>query len=92
MIFTTKRGESCDSEKDLSATERHILQKLLIWKDFAASVEGFRSEKQKALLKGWNDSGPIPESSAMQSITSELEEQVAERLQVERLQSRCLTE
>jgi hypothetical protein len=83
MIFTTKRGESFDTGKDLSAAERHILQKLFLWKDLASSVEDFRSEKQKALLKGWNDSGPIPESNAMKSITSDLEKQVSLRLRLE---------
>jgi hypothetical protein len=84
MIFATKRGESFDTEKDLSAAERHILQKLFLWKDLASSVEDFRSKKQKALFKGWNDSGPIPESSAMKSITSDLEKQVSLRLRLEK--------
>jgi len=83
MIFTTKRGESFDTGEDLSAAERHILQKLFLWKDLASSVEDFRSEKQKALLKGWNDSGPIQEGSAMKSITRDLEEQVILRLGLE---------
>ena len=84
MIFTTKRGESFDTGKDLSAAERHILQKLFLWKDLASSVEDFRSEKQKALFKGWNDSGPILESSVMKSITRDLEEQVTHRLRLEK--------
>ncbi len=56
MLYTTKRGESFDTDKDFSAPERHILQKLFIWKDFAANVEEFRSKKEEALRKGWNDS------------------------------------
>ena len=84
MIYTTKRGESFDTEKDLSAPERHILQKLFIWKDFASSVEEFRSKKQEALRKGWNNSGPIQESRAMKSITRDLEEQVPLRLKADR--------
>ena len=84
MIFTTKRGECFDTGKDLSAAERHILQKLFLWKDLASRVEDFRSEKQKALLKGWNDSGPIQESGAMKSITRDLEEQVTLRLRLEK--------
>ena len=80
MIFTTKNGESFDLEKDLSSPERHILQKLFIWKDMAGSVEEFRRKKQEALGKGWNDSGPIPESRALKSITQDLEEQLARRL------------
>jgi hypothetical protein len=80
MIFATKSGDSFDTEKDLSEAERHILQKLFIWKEIAASVEEFRRKKQEALLKGWNNSGPIRESLAMQKITRELEDAVGERL------------
>jgi hypothetical protein len=80
MIYTTQRGESFDTETDLSAPERHLLQKLFIWKDLAASVEEFRSKHQEALRKGWGDSGPIQESRALKGITRDLEEQVAGRL------------
>ena len=43
MIYTTQKGEAFDLEKDFSSPERHVLQKLLIWKDMAASVDEFRS-------------------------------------------------
>lgn len=79
MHYTTKRGENFDLEKDFSSPERHILQKLLLWKDLAASVEEFRSKKQEALLKGWGDSGPVQESPALKSLTQDFEEQVAAR-------------
>lgn len=79
MIFTTGRGESFDTEKDLSDVERHILQKLFIWKEMAASPEDFRGKKEEALRRGWNNSGPIPESRAMKIITRDLEEQVSLR-------------
>jgi len=80
MIYTTQRGESFDLEKDFSSPERHILQKLFIWKDMAASVEEFRLKKQEALHKGWSDSGPVQESGNMQSITRDFEAQVALRI------------
>jgi hypothetical protein len=80
MLYTTKRGESFDLEKDFSSPERHILQKLFIWKDMAASVYEFRLKKQEALRKGWGDSGPIQESRNLQSITRDFEEQVAMRI------------
>ena len=35
----------------------------------------------EALRKGWGDSGPVPESRALQNLTKDLEEQVALRLQ-----------
>ncbi|MHB9072256.1 MAG: hypothetical protein ACYC6G_01895 [Desulfobaccales bacterium] len=81
MHYTTKRGEKFDLEKNFSSPERHILQKLLLWKDMAASAEEFRSKKQEALRKGWGDSGPIQASPALKSLTQDLEEQVAARTQ-----------
>jgi hypothetical protein len=80
MLYTTRRGESFDLGKDFSSPERHILQKLFLWKDMAASVEEFRLKKQEALHKGWGDSGSIQESRNMQNITRDLEERVARRL------------
>ncbi|MEW6386466.1 MAG: hypothetical protein AB1491_02995 [Thermodesulfobacteriota bacterium] len=80
MIYTTKSGESFDTETDLAAPERHLLQKLFIWKEMAASVEEFRQKRQEALRQGWGDSVPIPESPALKSITRDLEEQVAIRV------------
>ena len=80
MIYTTIRGQSFDLENDFSGPERHILQKLLLWRDLAASVEEFRHKKQEAMRKGWGDSGPVPESRNMQVITQDLEAQVARRL------------
>ncbi len=81
MIYTTQKGEAFDLEKDFSSPERHILQKLLLWKDMAASVEEFLLKKQEALRQGWGDSGPVPESRNLQSITRDLAEKVALRLQ-----------
>jgi hypothetical protein len=80
MIYTTQRGETFDLEKDFSSSERHILQKLLFWKDMVASVEEFRLKKQEALAKGWGDSGPVPESRNLQNITRDFAEQVALRI------------
>ena len=80
MIYTTGRGESFDLERDFSSPERHILQKLLLWRDLAASVEEFRHKKKESLGKGWGDSGPVPESRNLKVLTQDLEEQVARRL------------
>ena len=84
MIYTTQRGEAFDLERDFSSAERHVLQKLLLWRDLAASVEEFRARKQEALAKGWGDSGPVQESRNLQSLTKDLEEQVARRLRAEK--------
>ncbi len=80
MIYTTQTGETFDLEKDFSSPERHILQKLLLWRDLASSVEEFRIRKQEALQKGWGDSGPVQESRRLHSLTRDLEAQVAARL------------
>jgi hypothetical protein len=80
MIYTTQKGESFDLEKDFSSPERHILQKLLLWKDMAAGVEEFRLKKQEALKKGWGDSGPIQASRNLDRITQDFEAQVALRV------------
>jgi hypothetical protein len=79
MIYTTQKGERFDLEKDFSPPERHILQKLLLWKDMAASVEVFRQKKAEALRKGWGNSGPVTESRNLQTLTRDFEGQVALR-------------
>jgi len=80
MIITTKDGQSFDTETDLTAPERHILQKLFLWESMASSLEEFRSKKQDALIKGWNNSGPIRESRTLKQIIGDLEKKVTNRL------------
>jgi hypothetical protein len=80
MIFTTKDGKSFDTERDLTAPERHVLQKLFLWKSMASSTEEFRKKKEEALRKGWNNSGPVAESQTMRFIIQDLEHRVSDRL------------
>jgi len=80
MILTTRTGQSFDTEIDLTATERHILQKLFLWKSMASSIDEFRKKKEDAFQKGWNLSGQVRESDAMKAITKDLEEKVTLRL------------
>ena len=80
MIITTKDGRSFDTETDLTAPERHVLQKLFLWESMSCSLEEFRAKKEEALRKGWNNSGPAPGSPALKSIIRDLEEKVALRL------------
>ncbi len=80
MMITTKSGRSFDTERDLNAPERHILQKLFIWQSMAESLEQFRQKKREAFAKGWNNSGPIAESEAMRMIIADLERKVILRL------------
>jgi len=84
MILTIRNGQSFDTEKDLTAPERHVLQKLFLWKSMAASVEEFRKKKEEALRKGWDRSGAIRESDAMRAIARDLEEKVTLRLRQEK--------
>lgn len=80
MILTTRSGKSFDTERDLTAPERHILQKLFIWENMASSLEAFRQKTEEAFRKGWNQSGPVQESQAMKAIVTDLEEKVILRL------------
>lgn len=80
MIITTDDGKSFDTETDLTAPERHILQKLFLWKSMATSLQEFRKKKEDALIKGWNNSGPISEGQALKSIIRDLEKKVSIRL------------
>ena len=81
MIITTRDGQTFDTQNDLNAPERHILQKLFLWESMASSLQEFREKKAQALLKGWNDSGPITERPALKSIVRELEARVSDRLE-----------
>ncbi|RLB43114.1 MAG: hypothetical protein DRH12_03915 [Deltaproteobacteria bacterium] len=80
MIIRISESTSYDTERDLTPAERHVLQKLFLWKSMATSLKQFRDEKNKALQKGWNDSGPIQESTALREIIRYLEKQVMENL------------
>ena len=80
MIINTVDNKTIDTEADLTSEERHVLQKLFLWESLAESVEQFREEKKKALLKGWNCSGEISESPALKSIINHLEKKLLSRL------------
>lgn len=80
MIITTEDGKSFDTETDLTAPERHILQKLFLWESMASTLDQFREKKDQALFKGWNNSGPIQESPALKRIIRDLERKVVVRL------------
>ena len=83
MIINTWDRKSFDTDKDLSASERHILQKLFAWELTATSPEQFREKKDEALLKGWNNSGPIRESLALRIIVKDMERKIVARLSEE---------
>lgn len=81
MIFTTEKGISYDTQSDLTAEERHVLQKLILWESMASTVDEFRSHTAEALRKGWNNSGPIRAGKALSHILEDLETRVLRRLQ-----------
>lgn len=83
MIITTKDGKTYDTETDLTAPERHVLQKLFLWKTMASSIEVFREKKEEALVKGWNNSGPIQETPSLKDIIRDLEQKLVLRLDKE---------
>lgn len=80
MIIVTKTGRTIDTDKDLTPPERHVLQKLFAWEVMAESVEQFREKKAEALEKGWNNSGAVKASPALQAITHDMEHKVMKRL------------
>ena len=80
MLITTRSGRSFNTETDLNAPERHVLQKLFAWERMATSLDQFQEKKRVALRKGWNNSGPLQESEAMRIITKDMEKKVALRL------------
>ncbi|MBN2059658.1 MAG: hypothetical protein JW882_04500 [Deltaproteobacteria bacterium] len=81
MIITTIDKKTYNTETDLTAPERHILQKLFLWETMASGLEEFRIEKEKALIKGWGNSGPITESNTLKAIIRDLEKKVQIRLE-----------
>jgi hypothetical protein len=85
MIIKTSNGRTFDTERDLTAAERHIVQKLFAWESLVKSLDQFRLKKEDALIKGWNNSGPVTESTALTSIIEDLEKKVIARLSKEQL-------
>jgi len=43
----------------------------------------FREKKKDSLLKGWNNLGPVTESTALRAIIQDIERKVATRLKTE---------
>jgi hypothetical protein len=80
MKYTTLSGRTIDTDRDLTAPERHVLQKLFLWESLAGSLREFREQKSAALERGWNDSGPVPVSGSLKNIISDLEQKVRDRL------------
>jgi hypothetical protein len=80
VIIKTSSGKSYDTDRDLTAPERHIVQKLMAWGSLVGSVEVFMQKKSDALLRGWEGSGPVAEGPALRDIIKDIERSVEERL------------
>lgn len=83
MKITTRDGREYDTDRDLSAEERHILQKLMNWRDLATSLEQYAAKREQALAAGWNGSGPVTPGPALAALLGLLEAQLRERLRAE---------
>ena len=79
MIITCKNSEIVDTAL-LSPEERHIIQKLLAWQSLAKSLAFFREKTAAALAAGWNDSGPISKTRALERVIQHLEIQLRQRI------------
>ena len=83
MLIHIDNKTEIDTDRDLSAEERHVLQKLFGWKTLVDSVAQFQQKKKSALFVGWNNSGPIRESRALALVIQQLEKELRLRLKNE---------
>ena len=79
MIIQTAKKD-IDTDRDLSPEERHIVQKLFCWRAIVDSIEEFREQTRLALQKGWNNSGPVRESTHLKWVIQQLEQEIRHRL------------
>lgn len=80
MIISLSDGRKIDTERDLTAAERHVVQKLYAWQSLVDSAAAFREKRDQALGTGWNNSGPVAQRPVLQQIIEDLEASVADRL------------
>jgi hypothetical protein len=84
MLIPLENGNTIDTDSDLSAEERHILQKLFGWKTMVTSLSEFREKTAESLYKGWNNSGPIRESKILSTIIVQLEMELIQKLKTKK--------
>ncbi|MFW5909017.1 MAG: hypothetical protein ACOCR8_05215 [Desulfosalsimonas sp.] len=80
MIINLSSGRKIDTEKELTAEERHIVQKLYAWASVAQSTAAFKAKREHAFKTGWNNSGPVAERNIVRQIIADLEKTVDKRL------------
>lgn len=79
MIIQSRNGQKVDTAR-LSPEERHVIQKLLAWQSLAGSLAFFREKTAAALAAGWNDSGPVSRTRALDLVIEALEQALVRRL------------
>lgn len=80
MKVVLASGETIDTATDLGSAERHVLQKVLAWRDLAKGLEQYRQKVAAALAAGWNDRGPVRPSPPMARLLAHFEAQARARL------------
>ncbi len=80
MQIHLSNGRKINTEKELTAEERHIVQKLYAWQSLVDSLDAFREKVRQAFDSGWNNSGPVARRDIMQQIVADLEKAVIERV------------
>jgi hypothetical protein len=76
MIITLSTGRKINTETDLSAEERHIVQKLYAWASVLDSKEAFREKRTQALEAGWNFSGPVAQRQLLREVLDDIEKKI----------------
>ena len=79
MIIDCGSGRQVDTAR-LSPEERHVIQKLMAWHSLADSMTMFRDKTEDALQAGWNDSGPVARTRALDHVIDSLEKTLRHRL------------
>jgi hypothetical protein len=79
MIIECQNGETVDTTR-LGPEERHVIQKLMAWQSLAGSLTFFREKTAAAVAAGWNGSGPVPRTRALDLVIETLEHQLIRRL------------
>ncbi len=79
MIILCENSKEVDTAR-LSPEERHIIQKLLIWKSLVTSMAGFKKKTAAALRDGWNNSGPVCTTQDLALVITHFEKKVQNRL------------
>ena len=79
MIIECSNGKQVDT-RTLSPAERHVIQKLLAWHSLAESLVFFREKTRAALETGWDGTGPVRMTRALEQVIKTLEADLVKRI------------